>query len=89
MTLNIEITNLLSVRMTAMPEFAGDRLKVLWWDGTGLCLLSTRHDRATFRVPTTTAPETACVELNERELDALLDAIDVMPPRRPRGPRLH
>lgn len=79
-------------RSGALFLFFGKRktaLKILFFDGTGLCLFYKRLDRATFRMPATITPQTACIELNERELDALLDAIDVMPPRRPRGRRLH
>ena len=64
-------------------------LKILFFDGTGLCLFYKRLDRATFRVPTTVTPESTCIEMNERGLDARLDAIEVKPPRRSRGPRLH
>jgi len=31
------------------------RLKLLWWDGTGLCLLYKRLNRAIFRLPNTSS----------------------------------
>ena len=31
------------------------RIKVLWWDGSGLCLLYKRLNRAVFRLPAATA----------------------------------
>lgn len=79
-------------RSGALFVFFGKRktaLKILFFDGSGLCLFYKRLDRANFRVPSVPAPGTTCIELNERELDALLDAIDLLPPRRPRRPRLH
>jgi transposase len=79
-------------RSGALFVFFGKRktaLKILFFDGSGLCLFYKRLDRATFRVPTTLAAEATCIELNEHELDALLDAIDVLPPRRSRRARLH
>ena len=35
------------------------RLKVLWWDGSGLCLLYKRLNRAIFRMPAATAASDA------------------------------
>jgi len=79
-------------RSGALFVFFGKRktaLKILFFDGSGLCLFYKRLDRATFRVPTPPTPSAMCIELSERELDALLDAIDVQPARRPRRARLH
>ncbi|HEX7272137.1 MAG TPA: IS66 family insertion sequence element accessory protein TnpB [Casimicrobiaceae bacterium] len=53
-----------------------DALKVLFFDGTGLCLFYKRLDRGTFRIPET-RPDAACVEIDERTLDDLLDGIEV------------
>jgi transposase len=66
-----------------------DALKVLFFDGTGLCLFYKRLDRGTFRLPR--APETGplVVQLDERALDALLDGIDVEPAAPRRRGRLH
>lgn len=55
-----------------------DALKVLFSDGTGLCLFYKRLDRRTFRLPEA-LPSTSVVPINERELDDLLDGIDVEP----------
>jgi len=79
-------------RSGALFVFFGKRktaLKILFFDGTGLCQFYKRLDRATFRVPTTPVPEATYIELSEHELDALLDAIDLKPPRRSRRARLH
>lgn len=77
-------------RSGALFVFFGKRksaLKLLFFDGSGMCLFYKRLDRSTFRVPTAPTPDATTIELNERELDDLLDAIEVEtdPPPRPRG----
>ena len=37
-----------------------DALKVLFFDGTGMCVFYKRLDRGTFRIPTPTIANTAC-----------------------------
>lgn len=85
-----------AARSGALFVFFGKRkasLKIVFYDGSGLCLFYKRLDKATFRVPSTPVPGATSIELNERELDDLLDAIDVQPiaekPRSPRKPRVH
>lgn len=73
----------------AMFVFFGrrrDAIKVLFFDGTGMCVFYKRLDRGTFRVPEATSRGATSVEVDERTLDALLDGIDVdaSPPRGPR-----
>lgn len=67
------------VRSGALFIFFGrrrDALKVIFFDGSGLCIFYKRLDSGTFRVPE--APEGAvAVEIEERMLDDLLDGIDV------------
>lgn len=78
-------------RSGALFVFFGKRrtaLKILFFDGSGLCLFYKRLDRSTFRLPEKLAPDATSIELSERELDDLLDgiAIEVEPsPPRPRG----
>ena len=57
-------------------------LKVLFWDGTGMCLFYTRLDRGKYRVVDVVAAGCTHVELNETELDALLDGIDLEKPKK-------
>jgi transposase len=67
-------------RSGALFVFFGKRrtaLKILFFDGSGLCLFYKRLDRGTFRVPQPHGADASSVELSERELDALLDAIDI------------
>lgn len=51
----------------------GDQLKLLWWDGDGLCLLSKRLERGRFVWPQ--APNGA-VHLSPAQLSMLLEGID-------------
>ncbi len=78
-----------SARSGALFVFFGKRrtaLKVFFWDGSGLCLFYKRLDQKMFRIPT--GPEGATnVVIDERELDDLLDGIDLesAQPRRTRA----
>lgn len=67
------------VRGGALFVFFGkrhDAIKVLFFDGTGLCLFYKRLDRGTFRLPEMDE-RASSVEIDERALDDLLDGIDV------------
>ena len=82
-----------TVRGGALFVFFGrrkDAVKVLFADETGLCLFYKRLDRRTFRMPEATREGELVVEIEERQLDDLLDGIDVEPAaKKPRVPRLH
>jgi len=74
-------------RCGALFVFFGKRretIKVLFFDGTGLCLFYKRLDKGTFRLPEVERDATS-LAIDERALDDLLDGIDVetkTPPRR-------
>lgn len=75
-----------SARSGALFVFVGKRrtaLKILFFDGSGMCLFYKRLDRRTFRVPDAPRPGATSIELSERELDDLLDGIDVEPEATP------
>lgn len=77
-------------RSGALFVFYGKRknaLKVLFFDGSGMCLFYKRLDRGTFRIPKAGTDDATTLVLNERELDDLLDAIAVEPERPARKPR--
>lgn len=81
-----------AARSGALFVFFGKRkssLKILFYDGTGLCQFYKRLDRHVFRVPESPLPDCKTIELSERELDDLLDgiALDIPPEPRPRGRR--
>jgi transposase len=67
-----------TARSGALFVFFGKRktaIKVLFFDGSGMCLFYKRADRGTFVVPEPPRPDVTSVELSERELDDLLDGI--------------
>jgi len=51
----------------------GHLLKLLWWDGQGLCLFSKRLERGKFLWPKT---ESGTVNLTKAQLAMLLEGID-------------
>lgn len=73
-------------RSRALFVFFGkrrDALKVLFFDGTGLCLFYKRLDAGTFRLPL--APDgTTSLMIEDRALDDLLDGVDLDPSPLPR-----
>jgi transposase len=67
-----------------------DAIKVLFFDGTGMCLFYKRLDKGTFRLPEALEPGITSLAIDERALDDLLDGIDVeAKPERVRRPRVH
>jgi len=59
-----------------------DALKVLFFDGTGMCIFYKRLDRGTFKLPERLDVKARHVEIDDRALDALLDGIDVEEPKK-------
>ena len=51
----------------------GDRLKILWWDGTGYCVLYKRLETGTFPMPRLSE---GVVTLSRAELSLLLEGVD-------------
>ena len=51
----------------------GDLIKVLWYDGQGLCLFSKRMDRGRFLWP---SPADGTVSISTAQLSYLLEGID-------------
>ncbi|MDA8230961.1 MAG: IS66 family insertion sequence element accessory protein TnpB [Magnetospirillum sp.] len=51
----------------------GDLIKVLWWDGQGLCLFSKRLEKGRFVWP---SPADGIVALTPAQLGMLLEGID-------------
>jgi transposase len=50
-----------------------DRIKLLWWDGTGVCLLAKRLEDGPFRWPKI---EDGTMRLSAAQLSALLEGLD-------------
>jgi transposase len=63
----------------------GDLVKLLWYDGQGLCLFSKRMDRGRFVWPMT---KTGKVSLTSAQLSMLLEGIDWRRPERTAAPLL-
>jgi len=57
----------------------GDRVKLLWWDGDGLCLFAKRLERGHFIWPQATE---GAIHLTVAQLSMLLEGIDWRRPER-------
>jgi transposase len=68
-----------------------DALKILFFDGSGMCIFYKRLDRGVFKLPEPTAPGDRQVEVDDAVLEALLDGVEIEAPTRirVRRPRLH
>ena len=72
----------------ALFAFRGRRgglVKLLWYDGQGMCLFSKRLERGHFVWPTT---NTGRVSLSPAQVSMLLEGIDWRMPQRVRRPEL-
>jgi transposase len=65
-----------------------DALKVLFFDGSGMCIFYKRLDRSVFKLPEALDAEARYVEVDDATLEALLDGIQVDATPRARGSRL-
>jgi len=63
----------------------GDLIKMLWWDGDGLCLFAKRLERGRFVWPKV---ESGVVTLTRAQLSMLLEGIDWRRPIRTHTPEL-
>lgn len=61
----------------------GDMIKLLWWDGDGLCLLGKRLERGRFVWP---RAESGRIHLTGAQLSMLLEGIDWRHPERTTKP---
>jgi transposase len=78
-------------RSGALFVFFGKRrtaIKVLFYDGTGLCLFYKRLDKGTFRLPESADGE-AAIAIEEGALEDLLDGIDLDAKPIARRPLMH
>ncbi len=54
-----------------------DALKVLFFDGSGMCIFYKRLDRGVFKLPEALADGARHVEVDDATLEALLDGVQV------------
>jgi transposase len=69
-------------RSGALFVFVGKRrasLKVIFWDGTGMCLFYKRLDRGTFVLPEVPREGVTHLEVDDATLETLLDGIEIAP----------
>lgn len=63
----------------------GDLIKLLWWDGDGLCLFAKRLERGRFIWP---KAENGAIALSRAQLSMLLEGIDWRRPARTAAPQM-
>jgi len=68
-----------------LSRSAGDLIKLLWWDGDGLCLFAKRLERGRFIWP---RAEQGVAVLTPAQLSMLLEGIDWRRPVRTTQPQL-
>ncbi len=69
-------------RSGALFVFVGKRgstAKVLFFDGTGMCLLHKRLDRGTFALPSRSTPDLTHLKIDDATLEVLLDGLAITP----------
>jgi transposase len=79
-------------RSGALFIFCGrrrDALKVLFFDGSGMCVFYKRLDRGSFRLPEAPRPDAKHVEIDDAALEALLDGVEIEAPRVRARRKLH
>lgn len=77
--------NPLSGHLFAFRNRRGDRMKILFWDRSGYCLMYKRLERGTFRLPVEVDAAATHVEMEAADLSLMLEGIDLRgATRRPR-----
>jgi len=56
---------------------AHDRVKLLWWDRSGYCILYKRLQRGCFRLPEALEPDARSVTIEAAELAKILEGVDL------------
>jgi transposase len=84
--LSLAVTQLLRQDVRAGGLFVfinrrANRVKVLWWDRNGFCLLYKRLHQAIFRLPRASEAGAPSIKLDSRELATLLEGVGRAPRR--------
>jgi transposase len=56
---------------------AGNRVKALWWDRTGYCVLCKRLERGVFRFPSAMRPGDTSIAIDPPEFAKILEGLDL------------
>ncbi len=80
---NVLASNPLCGQIFVFRGRRGDLLKLLWWDGTGLCVMAKRLERGRFIWP---QAKSGSVSLSAAQLSMLLEGIDWRHPLRTANP---
>jgi transposase len=59
-----------------------DRVKILWWDRSGYCLLAKRLEHGQFHIYDQAGESSTCYEMSASDLALLLEGIDLRGARR-------
>jgi len=72
----------MSGHLFAFRNRRGDRMKILFWDRSGYCLIYKRLERGTFRLPVEVDAAAKHVEMEAADLSLMLEGIDLRGARR-------
>jgi len=61
---------------------AADKMKIIWWDKSGYCVLYKRLERGTFRIPNAIEPGARSVVIEAVEMAKILEGIALPPSKR-------
>ncbi len=61
---------------------AADKMKIIWWDKSGYCVLYKRLERGTFRIPQAIEPGARSVVIEAVEMAKILEGVALPPSKR-------
>lgn len=61
---------------------AADKMKIIWWDKSGYCVLYKRLERGTFRLPQAIEPGARSVVIEAAEMAKILEGVTLAPSKR-------
>ena len=61
---------------------AADKMKIIWWDKSGYCVLYKRLERGTFRIPRAIEPGARSVVIEAAEMSKILEGVALPPSKR-------
>ena len=61
---------------------SADKMKIIWWDKSGYCVLYKRLERGTFRIPKAIEPGARSVTIEAVEMAKILEGVTLPPSKR-------